>query len=274
MYEAYWQLEEKPFENTPDPRFFYPGAPHQAALLKLRYAIENHRGGALLAGASGLGKTLVVGMLRTVLDDEFAPFVHLVFPQMEADELLGYLAGWLAGGEDLDRLATPAGAVRRIESFLAENTERGRHAVVVVDEAQLLEDRRTLEAMRLLSNFQALGRAGLTLLLVGQAGILPVLDRMPQLEERLAVKCLLRPFTATETSEYVAHRLRTAGAGAREVFTPDALRTLHELTCGIPRRINRLGDLALLIGYAESQSSITAAQIEAVCHELVTVAPE
>ncbi len=97
MYESYWQLRQRPFENNADPQFYYPGESHQAALLKLRYAVENRRGGALLAGASGSGKTLLTNMLRAVLGENFAPFVHLVFPQMATPELLAYLADELDG---------------------------------------------------------------------------------------------------------------------------------------------------------------------------------
>ena len=102
MYETYWQLQQKPFENTADPRFYYPGESHQAALLKLRYAVENRRGGALLTGPSGSGKTLLTGMLRGVLGADYSPFVHLVFPQMSTAELLAYLADEFDGDYDLD----------------------------------------------------------------------------------------------------------------------------------------------------------------------------
>ena len=71
MYESYWQLKQKPFESSADPRFYYPGESHQAALLKLRYAIENRRGAALLCGPSGSGKTLVANMLRGALSEQF-----------------------------------------------------------------------------------------------------------------------------------------------------------------------------------------------------------
>jgi len=272
MYESYWQLKQKPFEGAADPRFYYPGESHQAALLKLRYAIENRRGGALLAGVAGSGKTLVAHMLRKMLGEAFSPWVHLVFPQMSTAELLGYLAGEL----DAARPASEAGveqSVRRIEHFLGENTRRGHHAVVVIDEAHLLESPHTLEALRLLLNFEWAGQPGLTLLLAGQTAILPTLERMPQLEERLAVKCLLRPLSERETAEYVAHRLQVAGA-VRTIFEPDALPVLHALTHGVARRINRLCDLALLIGFAEERPTITAGQFEAVCQELVAVVPE
>jgi general secretion pathway protein A len=273
MYETYWQLKQKPFEPSADPRFYYPGESHQAALLKLRYAIENHRGGALLAGVAGSGKTLVVNMLRKILGEPLAPLVHLVFPQMSTAELLCYLADELEGGRDAQSGAGVEQSVRRIESFLAHNTQEGRHAVIVVDEAHLLDNAHTWEAIRLLLNFQSAGGPDLTLLLTGQTGVLPTLERMPQFEERLAVKCLLRPFTLPETDAYVAHRLQAAGS-TRAIFEPDAISELHALTHGVARRINRLCDLALLIGFAEERQTLSAAHLEAVCQELVTVVPE
>ncbi|MEE8452489.1 MAG: AAA family ATPase [Thermoguttaceae bacterium] len=273
MYESYWQLSRKPFDNATDPDFYFPGESHQAALLKLRYAIENRRGGALLAGTEGTGKTLVAGMLREVLDETFQPFIHLVFPQMSTAELLAYLADELDGSSSKKYDAGVRHSVSRIERFLGDNTHQGRHAVVVVDEAQLLDNSHTFEAIRLLMNFQWSGQPGLTLLLVGHTSLLPTLQRMPQLEERLAVKCLLRPLSQQETADYATHRLKVAGA-VRPIFDPEAMVTLHTLTHGIARRINRLCDLALLIGFAEEQKTIGSAHLEAVCQELVAIVPE
>jgi general secretion pathway protein A len=272
MYESYWKLKHKPFENGGDCRFYFPGESHQAAMLKLRYAIENRRGGALLAGPTGSGKTYLVAMLRSLLAASFAPFVHLVFPQMETDQLLAYLAAEL-GLEPHGATPTVEQSVRKIQHYLADNTEHGRHAVVVIDEAHLLADARTLEALRLLLNFELAGRPGLTLLLAGQPEILPHLDRTPQLEERMGVKCLLRPFSEHETAEYVGHRLQVAGA-AEPIFSPEALGTIYRLTRGVGRRINRLCDLALLIGYAEDRRTLESEQIEAVSRELVSMAAE
>jgi type II secretory pathway predicted ATPase ExeA len=285
MYESYWRLSERPFENALDRRFFYPGESHQAAVLKLRYAVENHRQGALLAGASGLGKTLVVDMLENSLPERFRPFAHINFPQMPVADLLAYIAYELSvakvpkgavmqPGEREDSLAPSIEAsVRRIERFLAENSQNGRHAVAVIDEAHLLEDRHALEAIRLLPNFGPSGHPALTMLLVGQTSILPLLEQMPQLEERLGVKCLLRRFGEEETVRYVKHRLAAAGAD-RDIFDREALAAVHCQAQGNPRLINRLCDLALLIGYAEHQESISAAAIEAISQELTAVAPE
>jgi type II secretory pathway predicted ATPase ExeA len=273
MYKNYWQLHARPFENSTDSRFYYPSEVHQGALLKLRYAVENQRGAALLSGAAGSGKTLLVNSLKRQLDDRFAPFVHVVFPQMSVPELLAYLAAEMgalstgAAGVSVDE------SVRRLQYFLLENMRRGSHAVVAVDEAQLLVDTGALEALRLLLNFEAGAQPALTLLLVGHPTLLPALERMPSLEARLSVKCLLRPLNLEETVSYVSHRLTAAGA-TREIFTSEALGTLHQLTGGNPRRINRLCDLALLIGFAEEQVRINTHQIESVCNELVAITPE
>jgi|YNPMSStandDraft_1061717.scaffolds.fasta_scaffold12389_2 general secretion pathway protein A len=275
MYEQYWQLSEKPFDGASCARFYYPGQSHQAALLKLRYAVENHRGGALLSGPAGSGKTLAARMLRSVLDEGFSPWVHLVFPQMTTSELLAYLADELCGtvAEDGHDCDGPERSVRRMERFLAENCRRGQHAVVIIDEAHLIHSPHTLEAIRLLLNFEFEGRPAMTLLLCAQPAILPILQRTPQLEERLAVKCLLRAFSQQETAEYIEHRLRAAGA-KRMLFEPEAVNTIHALANGIARRINRLCDLALLIGFAEQQQTISAELVEAVHQELVSVVPE
>jgi general secretion pathway protein A len=272
MYENYWQLGDKPFENTADPKFYYPSDSHQGALLKIRYAVENSSGGALLTGAPGLGKTLVVHSLLRHLPNTVAPRINIVFPKMPTDQLLAFIADELNetrenGSRTIDE------SIGRIKSTLVENTEAGRNAVLIVDEAHLLAEERTLETLRLLLNFEHGGKPCLSLILVGQPTLLPVLERHPGLEERMAVKCLLRPFTEDETSSYIQHRFQQAGGNAAS-FEQNAIVAIHAISHGIPRKINRLCDLALLIAFAEEHTSITAQQIESVSDELITVVPE
>src|SRR5437868_5084401 len=97
MYQSYWQCETRPFEQGSDERFYYAAESQRGALLKLRYVLDNRRGAAVLAGESGLGKTLLIETLLTELAAEFEPQVHLVYPQMPADQLLTCLADRLTG---------------------------------------------------------------------------------------------------------------------------------------------------------------------------------
>lgn len=274
MYESYWNLQRKPFGGGCDLRDYYPSEGHQGALLKLRYAVESRCGAALLTGAAGTGKTLVAKLLAERLSETAGPLVHLTFPQMPTSELLAYLACELAGADGgSDRTPTTDESVRSIERRLRENAAAGKHAVIVVDEAHLLDGMRTLESLRLLLNIEHDGRPTATLIFVGQTALLPQLSRMPQLEQRLGVKCLLRSLTHDETHSYVQHRLQEVG-GSPAIFNSDALDALHAISQGVPRDINRLCDLALLLGFADEARSIDAARIEAVARELVEVAAD
>jgi len=276
MYEAYWNLARRPFDGGGDLRAYYPGEAHQGTLLKLRYAVESRNGAALLTGNAGTGKTLVAKLLMDRLAAEFQPRIHLTFPQMSTPELMAYLAEELgaegAGSTGAANSGTPSldRSVRSIERALTQNSAAGRHAVVVVDEAHLLDSTRTFEALRLLLNREHDGRPMLTLVLVGQPGLLPSLGRMPTLEQRMGVKCLLRSLTRDETHAYVQHRLQAA-EGPTNLFLPEALDTVYAVARGVPREVNRLCDLALLLGFADEAKSIDAARIEAVAQELVDI---
>lgn len=275
MYEHYWQLDSNPFENDADPNAFFRSETHQSSLLKLRYLIENRKGVGVMVGGSGLGKSYLVRILERQLDESIGPFVHLVFPQLSAAELLACVAIELGApqqsvGSDeagLDR------TVREIESLLKRHCEQDRHPVIIVDEAHLIDDVQVFQALRLLLNFQRNQRHAFSLIFVGQRELLQTIRRVGQLEERLSVKCLVRPLTADETAAYVLRRMTAAGA-QREIFAASAMRPLFELSAGIPRRINRLCDMALLVGFADESPVITPEQIEAVAEELMTVAAE
>lgn len=273
MYESHWNLSQKPFEHSHDSAFYYPGESHQSASLKLRYVIENRRGAAVLSGPPGVGKTMLIRSLFQVLPENVAPRLHLVFPKMTGPELLAYIADELTGRAPSEHTPTSQQSVHVIQDALRQNAEADRHAVLAVDEAQFVDDPDTLELLRLLLNFEFNQGPALTLLLVGQGPVLCAVERAPSLEERLAVKCVLRAFSLEETASYIGHRLQAA-QGSHSIFTNDAMDTIHRLSGGIPRRINRLCELALLVGYAEQRDTIDVDQVEGVADELLTVAPE
>ncbi len=268
MYTVYWQLDRKPFEPDTTGGFFYPSESHRGALLKIRYAMESGRGAAVIAGPSGVGKTLLVDTLIDQLPEVFSQVVKVVYPQMTSRELLAYLAARLGPGGDSGSLVpTVDQSWMQIETALTKSSEQESRPLVVMDEAQLLEDTGALETVRLLLNLQSKGRPLVTLLLVGQTSLLSTLGRTPRLEERLDITALLEPLEPEEVPLYVEHRMRAAGA-QREIFTPAAIDALQYIAQGVPRRINRLGDLALLVGYAGMAESIDAPLIESVANEL------
>ncbi|MCA9192173.1 MAG: AAA family ATPase [Planctomycetales bacterium] len=270
MYESHWKLTGKPFENGITDEFYYPAETHQAALLKLRYAIENRRAAAMLCGPSGMGKSLLVQTLKKQLGEIFQPFTQVVFPAMNAEQLVRYLVDRTTGVSE-EGCRQSSRDILRFENFIEENSKAKRHAILVIDESQLLEQFELLETLRLLLNVGANAHgneSAWTLILVGQPLLLAQVERFHALDERLAVKCMLNRFLLEETTAYIQHRVRQVGADAEDIFEFTALERIHQLTQGIPRRINRLCDLALMVAYAEERDRITVAVVESVHADL------
>jgi general secretion pathway protein A len=159
----------------------------------------------------------------------------------------------------------------RFERMLQKNLEQNRHAVIIVDEAHLLESNGLLEPLRLLLNVastQSPGESAWTLILIGQPTLLSHVERYHPLDERLAVKCMLNRLLPDETVAYIQHRIRLAGGKSEDIFDEPALERIHQLSQGIPRKINRLCDLALMVGFAEERKMIEAPVIDSVHSDL------
>ncbi len=246
MYEEHYGLERRPFAETVNPSSYVALPSRDAALRRVRYGVEHGLGPALLFGQSGSGKTLLTRRLAFEIG---VPTVHLTFPAMPAVDLLICLVEEL-GGVPVE-VQTMASALRRLRELLADHAERGVRPLVVVDEAQLIHDASVFEVLRLLLNFNSLGTPDLALILAGTAEVL--LQLPAGFQERLTAKSLLAPLTESESASYIQGRLASAGARV-PLFTPEALQQLHLAALGVPRRLNHLADLSLLIAYAESRS--------------------
>jgi type II secretory pathway predicted ATPase ExeA len=245
MYESHFGLNGRPFGETVESSAYVALPSRDAALRRLRYGLERDAGAGLVFGPAGAGKTLLA---RVLADSLGGTVVHLAFPAMPPAELIAFLA---------DELAAPpapgpgmAGSVRRLRTAFAAASARGHRPLLIVDEAHLIEDSGTFEALRLLMNFTTGGTPDVHLALVGGPEIL--LHLPPGLADRVAVRCLLGPLTQDEAATYLTGRLQAAGA-TRRLFDDDAIRALYLAADGLPRRLNRLADLALLIAYAREQ---------------------
>jgi type II secretory pathway predicted ATPase ExeA len=272
MYEAYWKLTDNPFASRAAGEPFFPSETHQAALLKIRYVIEHRKGTAAVIGARGVGKTFLARTLSTQLAAT-GPFVHITYPQMSPHELLAYLGRqWglesLSTTEPLptDRL------IAELQQAFAQHEKAGKHPVILVDDAHLIEDPQVLQCLRQLVHLRGRGEADCSVVLLGHGDLLPRIRRIADLDDRIAVKCLIRPLTAAETQGYIESRLATAGRSDEQpIFSGEALGLIHERSAGLPRRINRICDLALLVGYADDLTHLDAAHIDAVAEELDAV---
>jgi general secretion pathway protein A len=266
MYEKHWGLQKTPFGTDRDAESFFAGNTHQSALLKLRFLVDHRRGAGLLVGPSGAGKTRLLQALLPDGDGNPNPVVRIVYPLMSPLELLCFILRELNEGP-----SAVGGSMDVVLNQLIERlrtlTEQQRPAVIIVDDAHTIPDRHIFQSLHLLLNLQQHQGADFTLILAGQPELAGMTKRLPQLEDRISIPCVLTALDAVETAAYVEHRLRAAGA-ANAIFTRDALEAVHELSGGLPRRINRLCDFSLLVGFAENLGLIDAQQIEGVSTEL------
>ncbi len=208
----------------------------------------------------------MISTLRRQLSEPFSQVANLVFPALEPALWLNYFADAVDAAHGGSTSST-ASALLRFERVLTSMIDVKTHLTVVVDEAQLLEQYGLLEPLRLLLNVaadRAPGESAWTLVLVGQDMTLAHVERYQALDERLAVKCLVGRMKPEETHSYIQHRMRAAQGNADQIFDAQALDAIECLSQGLPRRINRLCDLALMIGYAEEMPRITAEVIESV----------
>ncbi len=265
MYAGYWQLKEKPFENAPDPRFLYHSQKHVEALSRIFYVIRERKGAALLTGEYGSGKTLISRVLLEELSsDKYQP--ALVFnPRLPSMELVKEIIYQLGGSPPPSSSKTDL--LHLLNEILYKNRDDDKNTVILVDEAQAIEDENGFDELRLLLNFQLNNSFLLTLVLLGQPELREKINAMPQLRQRLAVRYHLSALTEDETNEYIHHRLEIGGS-KEEIFTEDGIREVYRFSAGIPRRINNICDMALLVGYSMELNKIDRQIIREVSEDL------
>ncbi len=253
MYEAYWGLSEKPFENTPDPRFFYYSQQHKEAVARMLYVVREHKGAALFTGEYGCGKTLLSRVLWRELQQEnrYQP-VFILNPRLSSKEFIQEIVHQLGGaGDSQDKIEL----FHSLHKILYANHNADKHSVIIIDEAQAIQDKDTFEEIRLLLNFQLDNAFLLTIILLGQPELKYTVMSLPQFMHRMSVRFHLKAFNESETKEYIKHRLGVGGLN-KPIFSDDAYKEIHLCSAGIPRRINTICDLALLVGFGNGLASL------------------
>ena len=270
MYESYWNLNSRPFCGGSDSDFFFAGSSAESTLQRLTYALENLSGPVLIPGETGTGKTTLVRRFAQEFG-EFQPFVQLIFPMLSADESLRMLLRELTGAE-LNGIPARDTVLSGIWSALTNIAASGSKALLFFDDAHLYSEDTLLQILHPLLCMEEADRSNsLRIILAGQPALVERISRVTPVSERIAVCCPLSPLSRNETAEFITASLAASGQTA-PIFTEPSIDRLFRATQGNMRKIARLSEMALLVGFAEQQEEIDADVIDSVAAEILPAA--
>ena len=267
MYCNFFGISEKPFDVTPDPTFLYLSPAHQEMLASLIYGIRERRGFITIVGEVGTGKTTLLNAVLDRLDENtkvaYIFNTDVTFEHMLIMTLVEF--GVARPEENLSKVEM----LSRLNDFAIRQLARGVNVVMIVDEAQNLDDS-SLESLRLLSNLETRKHKLVQIILSGQPELDIKLSRpeLRQLAQRISLKRYITPLGEKETFEYIRHRLTIAGYKGQSLFSQKARQLIWEYSGGVPRKINILCDNALLIGYGLRKKRIKATVVEEAIKDL------
>jgi general secretion pathway protein A len=265
MYLDFYGLKEFPFNITPDPHYLYLSRNHKEAFDHLLYGITARKGFIELTGEVGSGKTTLCRAVLSHLGDSVRTALVLN-PYLTENQLLRAILQ--------DFGLTPAGRdkltfMNQLNAYLLEQNRNGINVALIIDEAQNLS-LELLEQIRLLSNLETDQHKLLQIVLAGQPELRDLLNRpeLRQLKQRILVRYHLPPLEAEDAARYIAHRLKTAGAGDEVGFENEAIDLIFQSSGGVPRLINSLSDHAMLAGYVLGRKRIDAACVSMAVKQL------
>ncbi len=267
MYLSHYNLLEKPFQITTDPKFLWLGEKHQEALAMLKYGVLHSKGLVLLTGDVGTGKTTLINALLRDLDSNII-VATVADPNLETLEFFGFLqTAFKIEGE----FTKKADFLTNFTQFLNSAYADHKKVLLIIDEAQKLSSE-LLEEIRMLSDIEKENTKLLNIFFVGQNEFAKTLKESRALRQRIAITHQIDPLTENETAEYIKYRLKLAGT-EEEIFTGKAIRGIYAFSRGNPRLINIICDHALLTGYVRGLKTINPAIIKECAQEL-TIAGE
>ena len=266
MYDDYYGFSGKPFQLTPDHKFFFNSKGHNRAMAYLRYGLEQGEGFIVITGGVGTGKTTLVRNLFEELSDQDVMAAQLVTTQVEPDDMLRMVCASFGLAHEGMNKAT---LLHNFEAVARARHAEGKQILLVVDEAQNLPAR-SVEELRMLSNFQVNDKALVQSFLLGQEEFKRTLQSpgMDQFRQRIIASHHLDPLSEDEMEKYIKHRLQLVGWKDDPSFVDGVFSKIYEFTGGVPRRINALCDRFMLYGCLEERHRLDLGDIETVIDEL------
>lgn len=265
MYEAFFNLKQKPFDLLPNPDFLFMSSSHKRALSYLDYGIKERVGFILLTGEVGSGKTTIIrNLIKKNLDNVILSKVFNT--RVDSDQLLAMI------NDDFglpvlnkDKITM----LRELNTFLIDQFVKGNQAVLIIDEAQNL-GHELLEEIRMLSNLETDNAKLLQIILVGQPELRKTLASasLVQLRQRISINCHIQPLTPNETEQYILHRLEKAGDRDSVQFSQETINIIYTYSRGIPRLINIICDFILLAAFAEERTDIDVPLVQDIIGDL------
>jgi type II secretory pathway predicted ATPase ExeA len=265
MYLDHFKLTDLPFRLSPDPAFLYLSQIHARAKAYMESTIWFADGFVVITGEIGSGKTTLIETFLKEIEEDVV-VVQINQTQISPVEFLQAMLVQLGFNPFKMRKAE---LLATINEFLIEQYSKGRKVLLIVDEAQNLTQK-VLEEVRLLSGVETTKHKVLHIILAGQPELADKLDApdLAQLMQRVRLRFHLTALSEPDTSEYVRHRLRVAGAGDREIFEPETFPVIFRYTGGTPRLVNTLCDTALLVAFAKDRPTVSTAELNEAIHEL------
>ena len=264
-YQSHWGLEKPPFRACHDPCLFYRAPAHDEALARMHFLVEQHQRMGLLIGDEGSGKSFLLRFFADELRHDGAAVARIGLEGLEPVEVLWHIL------QSLRSNPSPRESMvslwRRLEDRLKVNRYQETDTVILLDDADLASEGVLTQIARL-SRHDMTSQSRLTIVLSSRP------DRLGQIGARLLELSTLRidigPWQKSDTVEFIQSSLHNAGR-QQPAFAEPALARLHELTHGIPRRVNQLADLSLLAGAGRDLQEIDADVVESVYQELGAV---
>ncbi len=270
MYAQFFGLKQEPFSIAPDPRYLFMSERHREALAHLLYGVGGGGGFVLLTGEIGAGKTTVCRCFLEQIPKR-CNVAYIFNPKLTVPELLKSVCDefHIPMPEHAPGTATVKDYLDPLNAFLLRTHAVGQNNVLIIDEAQNLSAD-VLEQLRLLTNLETSERKLLQIVLIGQPELRDMLARpeLEQLAQRVIARYHLGALTESETAHYIRHRLTVAGLNRQLPFDRPARKRVHELSRGVPRRINLLCDRALLGAYAEGKARVDTDIVEKAAAEV------